>query len=447
MRFGIRRKMLGPDTGNGAGGGQPTPAQTDQVAAATILAKAVADSLAPLRDELRGLRDEVVALKTAKATNHMDGLPTARDEGPVTSGQAQVKAPVGVSFARVVKAQLLSKMSGSSDVRDVLRRQGYAAEAKSIETEIDRRQKALGQTVFVDGGALVPTEYSSEIITLLTNQTVVRKMGVMQIPMGASLDLTEETQLPTAYWVGENQPVTPSATKYGGQKLSEKTLIALVPFSNSLVRNASVAVEELVRNSIVTAIALKEDYSAIFSEGGQFSPRGIQSLVDASHYYAATAVAPKAPTLPEVKAELAKVIGNVETANIPLMGMGWIMSPRTKQYLYSVTDSLGNSPFQASIDAGQLNGYPFLVTNQIPNNLNTDESRLIFGSWPQFMIAESNPMEVEAFPNATYDSTGTGTIVSGISSDQSVIRAMVHEDFGMRYRKAFVVVKVRWGAA
>jgi HK97 family phage major capsid protein len=195
-------------------------------------------------------------------------------------------------------------------------------------------------------------------------------------------------------------------------------------------------------------VGLKEDLTAVFGTGGQYSPRGLESMVVAANQYAATANAPKAPTLAEVKVELAKAKGRMMSGNIPMGRLGWIMSPRTWTYLYGITDGNGNGIYSGQLDAGNLAGSPMLVTNQIPENRGTtaDESLLIFGDFDQFIIGESMQAEFEVFPNATYDSTGSWTIVSGISNDQSVVRAILKEDFALRYQAAFVLVAVRWGA-
>ena len=416
-----------------------TPNASD-AAASALIAKAVADAMAPLRKEFA---DTVAALKQRGPTNHMDGLPTQKDGPAVTDGD-QVKPPAGISASRIMKAGMLAKMKGLTPDR-VLKAWGYNMEAAAF---LASQEKAMGQNLLTDGGALVPVEYSTEIIQLLRNKVCVRVLGARTLPMGASIEIPEQTQSASAFYVGENAPVTPSEPKTGGMRLTEKKLMGLVPVSNDLIRNASIDAEAFVRDDLVQVLRLREDYQAIFGAGGEHSPRGILSLVDAAHLYDAVAVAPKAPTLAEVKLELAKAKGKLKTANIPMERLGWIMSPRTEQWLYSVTDGNGNSVFQAALDAGTLHGFPVIVTNQIPENLDgtTDASRLIFGDFAQFLIGESLGMEVEMFPNATYDSTGGGVIVSGISSDQSVIRAIAKHDFGMRYRKAFVVVRLRWGA-
>jgi len=414
--------------------------EAQENAAKSLIASTVAEQLAPVTKAL----GEVVELMKAKATgesksatNHMAGVGSS---APAITGK-QVEVPKGIRASRVLKATLAARLGGSNDVEGKLKAWGYHEEAS-----VFAKEKAMTQNVFAEGGALVPAEYSAELIELLRNKTAVRQLGARVLPMGASLEMPSQDQAGTAYYVGEGIAITLSEQKVGSMKLSEKKLAGLVVVSNDLIRNAVFSAEEFVRDDLVQVLALKEDYTALFGTGGEYSPRGLVSLIDASHQYAATAAAPTAPTLAEVKKELAKAKRKLKTANIPMVRLGWVISPRTEELLYSITDGNGNSVFQAALDSGTLHGAPVIVTNQIPENPGgtSAESRIISGDWSQFLIGESMQPQIEVFPNAAYDSAGT--VKSGISQDQSVVRALAKHDFNTRYNKAFVIVANRWGA-
>ncbi len=249
--------------------------------------------------------------------------------------------------------------------------------------------------------------------------------------------------------MGENTAIAPSQPSLGAVRLAEKKLGALVAISNDLIRNAVLSAEQFVRDDLVQVMALKEDSQALFGVGSVYSPRGLVSLIDSSYQYDLAAVDTASPTLAEVRRALAKMKRLLKTANIPMVSLGWIISPRTEEYLYAITDGNGNAVYQAALDAGRLMGAPIIVTNQVPENLpitagtGTDASRIFFGDWSQFMIGESMQPVLEVFPNAAYDNNGT--IVSGISTDRSVIRALVKHDFQSRHTKSHVIAVCRWG--
>ncbi len=408
------------------------------------LLKAIGDQnavIGALTAELKVFAGAVATSNAQKSTSNMGDL---GDASRITGGDA-VKVERGIRFARVMKAVLTGRMTGASP-EDVLKGWGYEEERNKII-----KVKALSQGVLADGGALVPNEYSAEIIELLRNATAVRKLGCRVFPMGASIEMPSQTAAGSAQYVGENTAIVPSQPALGGIRLSEKKLAALVAISNDLIRNAVVSAEQFVRDDLVQVIALKEDYQALFGVGSDYSPRGVISLMDvATNLYDATAVAAAAPTLAELRRELAKAKRKLKSANIPMISLGWIISPRTEEYLYAITDGNGNAIFAAQLDAGKLMGHPVIVTNQVPDTLtwaadgSADVSRIFFGDWAQFLIGESMAQQIEVFPNATYDNSGT--IVSGISTDRSVIRALQKHDFQLRHTKAMVVVRTRMGA-
>jgi HK97 family phage major capsid protein len=428
----------------------PTP-----VDAAAILAKAVGDAMGPLRDELKELRASFGSLSQSKATSHMAGVPTQKaDAGTVDAVDVEERdLPKGFRLARWMAAGMKSAMEGRAVTTDTitatLEKRGYRREAV-IARNFDVRAKALNMSGFSSGGALVPVEFSTDLIELLRNATAVRQLGARVLPMGAALTIPAQASAATAYYVGETQAVTPSQPGFSGIGLSAKKLMALVPISNEMMEFPSVSLDALIRDDLVNAIKLKEDLQAIFGTGSQNAPRGLLSMMATANNYAATASLPKAPTLAEFRAEVAKAEYTLEAANIPMTRMGWIMSPRTKRVIKSIVDGYGNAIFAVEMQTqGTLAGYPFISTNQIPNNLDnggsgTDWSRLILGDWSQFIIGESSALEMEFFPNATFDNSGT--IVSGISNDLSVFRAKLKHDFAMRYNNSHVAINVEYGA-
>jgi HK97 family phage major capsid protein len=427
--------------------------------ARSVIALAINEAQAPLLKTIDNLTTQIaaliaskgagaVAIGAQKATNNM-GDPTDATRPAITGKSAA--AGSGISATRVIKAHLTLKLRGdqvnAETVKNQLKAWGYQDETRAFEDAIS---KGLSQSVFADGGAVVPQEYSSELIALLRNATVVRKMGATTLPMGASLEIPSQDQAGTAYYVGEGVAITGSQQSFGAIRLAEKKLAALTVVSNDLIRNAVLSAEEFVRNDLVQVMALKEDYQALFGVGGEYSPRGLISLVTASNQYNAVAANQQLPTLAEMRKELAKAVRTAMESNIPMTRMGWVINPRTWSYLWSITDGNGNAVYQAEMASGKLLGHPFLVTNQIPNNLtwsvdgSVDVSAIFFGDWAQFMIGESMAPQVEVFPNAAYDVAGT--VVSGISKDQSVIRALQKHDFNARYRNAFCIIKTRMGS-
>lgn len=428
--------------------------------ASTMLAKALGQALAPLRADLKALTDRFEDAESEEseepASANMKGAPVQGEE-PEGHGVEvrEVQLPPGIRAVRCMKANLVAKMRGGTETTEsVLTGWGYAREARAMQAfDVKMKslvqQRALNTINFTEGGALIPAEYSSEFIALLRNATVIRRMSPPSVTVASKLDIKKQTSGATAYWVGEGQAITPSQQAFGGISLTPKKLAALVPITNDLARNPSAGAEALVRDDLTRAMAIKEDLTFLFGVGGEYSPRGITSLVAAANMYAATAVSATAPTLAEVKTEVSKAKKTMKLGNVPMTRMFWVTSPSVEGYLTSITDGFGTAIFQSALEAANptFMGYPFFVTNQVAENLGAggNESRLFLIDADQLILVDSStlPFTVEAFPNATYDNAGT--LESGVSNDSSVIRSMQGVDFNMRYNTAAVVVQLRWG--
>lgn len=404
------------------------------------ISKAVEAATAPLKAQLE-------QLGKAKATSNMAGAPVGGAEGtPVEGTDIRVGKSAaegtGINFVRMAKAMgasaLAAKEGRSLSPVDVLNKWGY----KDIA-------KAFTASVLTEGGSMVPENFSAEFIELLRNRTAVRALGARSLPLpNGNLSLGRQTGGATAYYAGEGMPITTSKPTTDKLKLSEKKLVALTPVSNDLIRNAAQSAEEFVKQDLIAAMSLREDLAFLSGDGTQDTPRGMLFQVAAAHKYnQATYTAPKAPTLQELRTEFAKAFGKLKTANIPMLNCGFIISPRTEQYLMQVQDGNGNAIFESELLAGKLRGKPVVVTNQIPENLGggSDESKIYLADFSEAIIGESMALELLVDPNGSYEEGGQTK--SGLSRDETPIRVIAKHDFGMRHDKALVVIEaVRWGA-
>ena len=348
----------------------------------------------------------------------------------------------GLALARYVRALAAAKGDPS----------GAAALVKSwldkTKSELDEYiSKALSETSFEGGGALVPDQFVADLIPLLRDRAVVRAMGATVLPMNSgSMTLPRQTAGATAYYVGELQNVMPSQPAFGQIQLSAKKLRALVPVSNDLLRDAALNADMIVRDDMVTVMALREDLAFLRGDGTQNQPRGIRYSVNSGHVFARTK-AGATVTLDEVTADLARCVRLLEEASIPMIRPGWIMTPRTKWFLMTLRDGNGNLVFAPEMRQGTLMGFPFRATSQIPNTLGagTNESEIYFGDFAQFVIGENTQLLIDVWPGGAYfDGT---QVVSGISTDQTVIAATARHDCALRHDKAFAIITaVDWGA-
>jgi HK97 family phage major capsid protein len=391
-----------------------------------VVAKAVADAMKPLEEQL-----------SKKATSNFS-VPAEEKKSGIEFTGKEVSEGTGLSFIRFVKAKATAALRSQREGRfvspsEVAKGWGYLGVAK-----------ALNQNDFDNGGSLVHQQFATEMIELLRNKTVIRKAGARVLPLpSGNLTIDRQSAAATAYYGQESTAITPSDPSTEQIVLSEKKLTALVAVSNDLIRNASISAEEFVRDDLLNVMAIREDLAFLRGTGSVSEPTGLRNRIASAHIYAETVASEGSPTFAEMKQELDKAVSKLELANIPMLKPTWFMSPRTKLAMMRAAGPGAegtNSLEREMAEKGTLRSYPFHVTNQIPTNLggDGDESELYLVDMSEVLIGDSLALEIEVFPNGAW--SNSGTIVSGISNDQTVIRAISKADINLRHTTAGVVV-------
>ncbi|HEY0130962.1 MAG TPA: phage major capsid protein [Allosphingosinicella sp.] len=301
----------------------------------------------------------------------------------------------------------------------------------------------MEQSTNTKGGYLVDTAYSRDFIGLLRPRVVIRSLGARSVPMpDGNLTMRKQTGSTTAGYVGERSPAPTTGITVGTLSMSAKTLRALVPITNQLLRRAGWGVDTLVRDDLVTSAAIKEDQQFLRGTGSALAPAGLRSLIIASHVLTMTA----GPDLVKVTNDLSRLRLKVINANIPMSKCGYIMSPRTSEYLENIRDGNGNKAFP-EVAQGKLGNYPIGVTTSVPDNLGagSNESEIYFGDFEQFLIGDTHQVTLAASTDAAYEEDGE--IRSAFSNDETLIRLIEEHDTQLRHDSAFAVLTgVTWGA-
>ena len=311
--------------------------------------------------------------------------------------------------------------------------------------------KALQESDFESGGALIPEQMAAEFIALLREESTVLALNPNIAPMpGGNLTLRKATAGATAYWVGESEVITASQQSTGQVTLTSHTIAVLVPVTNKLLRHSDAVgfdSDALILDDMMGATIEEVDTTLLRSPGSNARPKGLLYHVAASNKFAITHAA-AAATLEEITADLATVQRLVEEAKIRVRRPGWIFAPRTKWHLYTIRDGNGNYAFKDEIGRGELFGSPFKSTSLVPRNLGgtSDESEVYFADFARLIIGREGGMRTDTFDGGAY--SVSGSVVSGISQDETVMRLMMEIDQQVRYDgyEIGVLTEVDWGA-
>lgn len=375
--------------------------------------------------------ETVLALKASAATPVI--VPGA-GAGHPASVPAQVREQVkpGVMVARIAQAVAI----GGTDQR------AAAAAAEQIYgSEMGQIVANMEQATNAKGGFLIDTAYSSDFIDVLRPRVVIRNMGARSVPMPeGNLTMRKKTAGTSASYVGERVAAPTTDATVAQLTMSAKRLTAIVPITNQLIRRSSLNVQMMIRDDLVSGVAVKEDQQFLRGTGSSTAPTGLRNLIAAGNVIAANATV----NLVNVTNDLGQLRLAVLNANVPMTRCGYIMSPRTLLFLENLRDDNGNKAFP-EVAEGRLGIYPIGVTTSVPDNLGagTNQSEIYFGDFDQFLIGDTEQIAIAASDVAAYDDGGT--MRAAFSNDETVVRLIAEHDTQVRYDSAFAVLTgVTW---
>lgn len=383
---------------------------------------------ASVREALRPLT-EVQASQRRSITPDLQVKPKEFDAKALMHDQK------GVKLARAVRALAAAK----GDIRGA----AYIAEHSYGDPIV---AKALAEGTLSAGGALVPPEYGRELIELLYSESVVRRSGPRVFPMNSNtLTIPRLASGASASYIGENANIGTSEQTFDQVQLVAKKLAVLTPISNDLIRDASPAADAVVRDDLVTSMALREDLAFLTGNGAGLSPTGLSNRTNAANKFAAAT----SITATTVITDLGKMRRLIRAANTRMSKMAWFMSARTEGFLLTLTDTTnGQFLFRAEmLERGRLLGYTYFVSTQIAENggAGTNETEIYLGDMSDFLIGENTDLLIDVSDTAAYWNTATSTYVASFSLDQTVMRVIARHDCNVRHDKSFSVLQaVKW---
>jgi HK97 family phage major capsid protein len=277
--------------------------------------------------------------------------------------------------------------------------------------------RALFANVFSGAGAFVGNDLlAGSMIELLRNQMAIVRMGARSLSgLKGNVSIPRQTGGATASWLAEDSTITASQQTVGQLNLTPHKLAAATAYTQQLLIQGSVDVENFVRQDLMAVIAIERDRAAIAGSGVSGEPQGI--LNTGSLSTSVTLSAAQSMTY----ANAVQFETNVSLNNAILGKLGYITTPTVK----------GNAKLVAEISAANsvpvwkndmVNGYPAFATNQVPT-----ATSVIFGNFDDLILA---------------DWADTSVLVDPYSlSLQGQIRVIMQMycDNGIRHTKSFSV--------
>jgi HK97 family phage major capsid protein len=368
------------------------------------------------------------AMRPAESVD-LEGIESKLSEIDKTIGKASVfgrdNGEPGATFIR--SAVALAANNGNLEA---------AARHAAVRYPGDRDlSRALSASVATGGGYAIPQGYSDEIIAALRPLSSVRRLGPTIVPMpSGSLVWPKITTGASVPYVSEGAQLSESDPAFGALVLSAKKMSCFVPISNSLLRYASPAADQIVRADLVAAVAATEDYNFLRGDGTANTPRGLRNWALTSNVVGFSG----SSDIPTIDTALASLESLLTGANVPMQKPGWILSPRTAGFLRSLRSTTGVRAFPEMND-GLLKGWPYAVSSNVQVNLGTgSQTEIYLCDFSDCVIGEF-PLVIDAGNSANYKDP-SGSTISAFAQDQTLIRVVCQSDIGLRHRESLAIL-------
>ncbi len=355
--------------------------------------------------------------KRSKAPQH---AAPAQRAVPI-AGAAPMSADIGMSdkeirsysFVRAMRAQL---MPNDPTVREeagferevsqaVAQRMGISPKGMLIAHDVlSARTLTVGSPTSA-GDLVFPDARPESFIELLRKRNVLTSLGVQMLTgLVGPVPIPRQTGSTTAYWVGEQGESTESEMTVDQVNLNPKTLSAWTRFSRLLMMQSSLDVETLVRQDLVTVMALEMARVSLYGTGSSSQPQGLKFItgINTEDFGAAQ------PTYAELVSMETKIAA--DDADIGVMGYA---TNATIYGGFKTTEKAANTAQFVLEPGGTVNSYGVVRSNQV------ESGDVFMGVWNQMFIGMWGALDLQVNPYSE-DKAGNIRVVTHQSCDVAV---------------------------
>lgn len=264
------------------------------------------------------------------------------------------------------------------------------------------------------GGVLVDTDLRTDMYTeILKNLTVLGSMGATVLSgLQGDVDIPKQLSEGNFFWLDEDGEAPLSDIDFGTIGLSPKTISGAIAITRRLRKQSSMSIENLVRNELLSGVAVTTDKGYLYGTGEDNQPLGLmyQTGVPGLTY------ADKFGWEDAVDMET-----QVGQANVSANGMAYLTSVGQR--------GAGKKSFVAPGTGERLwhnnevNGYRAVASNQVKPDT------WVFGDWAQVLIALWGVVDLKV-------DTSTKA-----ASDGLILRIFQDVDVNARRKEAFSIAR------
>jgi len=256
------------------------------------------------------------------------------------------------------------------------------------------------------------------LIDALTPFSTILQLPVTTLPNNTgNVTIPRISALSTAGWVSaEGGDVSASDPSLDTVSLDEKVLGVYTDLTRLLLNNSDgFSTENMVRNNLLRATGVALDNAALNGSGASGQPTG---LVNVSGVNTTTFSSSGAPTFQEYVEQEAAIWA--DNKSLDGNATAYLLTPALAGAAKALQTTGAGSP--AAMRDGFLNGFPVLISSQVPAN------NSIIGDFSEFVVASwGGGLEVEASKEALFLSGGLR------------LRILTSVDFAVKHPVSFCV--------
>ena len=309
------------------------------------------------------------------------------------------------------KAEETKKKGRASDEykRDML---------KAIRSNFKQVTDILQEGVDTDGGYLVPEEYDSRLIDVLTENNIMRTLGT-KITTSGLHRITVTATKPAALWVEEGGKIPFSDATFGQITIDAFKLAVGVKVTNELLYDSKFPLENYIIEQFGKAIGNAEE-DAFLNGDGQKKPLGIFHKNGGAMHDVTTAGA-------SISAD--DIISLIYALARPYRQKAkFIMNDQTIAVIRKLKDSNGNYMWQPSIKEGEpdrLLGYAVYTSAYAPV-VEAGKPAIAFGDFSYYKIADRGTRSFQELSELYAETDTTGFIAKERVDGKLILPESVH---------------------
>jgi HK97 family phage major capsid protein len=265
-----------------------------------------------------------------------------------------------------------------------------------------------------DDSALFSDDYkASDFIDVLRNSSSIMQAGARMLNgLSGDVKIPKKTAAASAGWIDtEGGAASESEMTVGTVSMVPRQLAAYTDITRQLRQQASLDVENLVRDDLAQALALAIDLAGLAGSGSSGQPTGIKNTSGINTVDFGTA-----PDLVPTFAQVVDMETQVAIDNALMGNLAYIMPAAMYGALKTVEKASGTAQFVVE-PGGTINGYRAIVSNQAGSGEAT------FGNFADLLVGMWSGVDLTVDP-FSLSTTGTIRLVAFQTVDVAVRHAV-----------------------